>query len=86
MTQQGWECPKCLNVYAPWVEQCSKCPGFQWTFTTDSGKAIEHVCDFDCGESRCLICGVSSEKKHKHVCDFSDDLTVPRCLICGETK
>ena len=61
MTQQGWECPKCLNVYAPWVAQCSKCPGFQWTFTYGEGEATGHVCD------------------------FSVDLTVPQCLICGKS-
>lgn len=25
-TQQGWECPKCHTVYAPWMAQCTSCP------------------------------------------------------------
>ena len=23
--KQGWECPKCGRVYAPWVSMCSYC-------------------------------------------------------------
>lgn len=22
---QGWECPKCGRVYAPWMDQCTTC-------------------------------------------------------------
>ena len=22
---QGWECPKCGRVYAPWMIECTKC-------------------------------------------------------------
>jgi len=22
---QGWECPKCHSVYAPWMPECEKC-------------------------------------------------------------
>lgn len=25
--QQGWVCPKCGNVYAPWVKECCNCNG-----------------------------------------------------------
>ena len=25
LTYQGWECPKCGRVYAPWVGQCTMC-------------------------------------------------------------
>ena len=25
LTYQGWVCPKCNTVYAPWIEQCTKC-------------------------------------------------------------
>lgn len=24
---QGWECPKCQNIYAPAVKECEKCNG-----------------------------------------------------------
>lgn len=25
MTQQGWQCPVCKAVYAPWVMTCQNC-------------------------------------------------------------
>lgn len=25
--RRGWMCPKCGNVYAPWVAGCRKCNG-----------------------------------------------------------
>jgi len=27
MSQQGWECPKCGQVYAPWMAKCQSCSG-----------------------------------------------------------
>lgn len=35
LTSQGWECPKCGRVYAPWVMQCGHC-GPWHTLTTSS--------------------------------------------------
>jgi predicted ATP-dependent serine protease len=26
MTQEGWRCPACGSVYAPWMAKCSTCP------------------------------------------------------------
>jgi hypothetical protein len=26
MTPEGWRCPSCGSVYAPWVAKCSTCP------------------------------------------------------------
>jgi hypothetical protein len=26
---QGWRCPACRRVYAPWVACCAACPGEQ---------------------------------------------------------
>lgn len=26
--QQGWECPRCSAVFAPWMAQCLNCTGF----------------------------------------------------------
>jgi hypothetical protein len=26
MTQEGWRCPTCGSVYAPWMAKCSTCP------------------------------------------------------------
>ena len=34
-TLQGWECPKCDRIYAPWVVQCPYC-GLQYSVTWKS--------------------------------------------------
>lgn len=37
LINQGWECPKCGGVYAPWVAQCTTCSNKNtrsWTTTT----------------------------------------------------
>jgi hypothetical protein len=26
MTQEGWRCPTCGSIYAPWMAKCSTCP------------------------------------------------------------
>ena len=32
--EQGWECPRCGRINAPWVRQCD-CSRSNWTITTD---------------------------------------------------
>ena len=32
--EQGWECPRCGRINAPWVRQCD-CNRNNWTITTD---------------------------------------------------
>ena len=32
--EQGWECPRCGRINAPWKSQCD-CSGNNWTITTD---------------------------------------------------
>ena len=32
--EQGWECPRCNRINAPWVRQCD-CSGNNWTITSD---------------------------------------------------
>ena len=31
--QQGWQCPVCRRVYAPWMAQCLVCGGDRTTIT-----------------------------------------------------
>lgn len=38
--QQGWQCPVCKRVYAPWMAQCLSCGG-QRTVCADS--TVLHV-------------------------------------------
>lgn len=38
---EGWSCPKCGQVYAPWVNKCSNCTSKQsytttWSYPTCS--------------------------------------------------
>lgn len=32
--EQGWECPRCGRINAPWVRQCD-CSGNNWTITSN---------------------------------------------------
>ena len=32
--EQGWECPRCSRINAPWVRQCD-CNGNNWTITSN---------------------------------------------------
>lgn len=32
--EQGWECPRCGRINAPWVRQCD-CSRSNWTITSD---------------------------------------------------
>lgn len=32
--EQGWECPRCGRINAPWVRQCD-CSSSNWTITSD---------------------------------------------------
>ena len=34
--QQGWQCPVCRRVYAPWMAQCLTCGGERKTYTTSN--------------------------------------------------
>ena len=51
MTAEGWRCPQCGRVYAPWVYSCRDCPGMSttnwstWTYPAASkslAKAHDH--------------------------------------------
>lgn len=34
--QQGWECPRCGKINAPWISQCN-CPRNNWTISWGAG-------------------------------------------------
>lgn len=38
--QQGWECPRCGRINAPWVSACS-CSRNSWTITCNSSSMEE---------------------------------------------
>lgn len=48
--QQGWQCPVCGSVNAPWVAQCpcgGKVKSYTTTTTTDgTGKTLEYKIDY----------------------------------------
>lgn len=57
MSQQGWECPKCGRVYAPWMPSCSACPGVVITAPSVTIEC-EHLWVSDTFGTRCEKCGV----------------------------
>lgn len=69
MTQQGWECPKCGRVYAPFMTQCTACPQPIETAaaTTFVLRGCQHEWATDTGGTRCLKCG---ERPSKHDGDW----------------
>lgn len=39
--QQGWECPKCKHVYAPFTIECFRCPAEMTATTTASTSFVD---------------------------------------------
>lgn len=71
MTSQGWECPKCGRVYAPWVADCWWCGRKTVSGTTTT-------------TGQCLKCGTFLLKNMAHVCYSTDTITTPgHCITCG---
>lgn len=55
---EGWRCPQCGGVYAPWVFRCTKCPSVEGGA---AGAFIVDPCDHqwvtDTAGTRCIKCG-----------------------------
>ena len=51
--QQGWECPRCGKVYAPWMPSCTSCSAA----VVVSGGTCAHQWISDTFGTRCMICG-----------------------------
>jgi len=53
---EGWRCPTCETVYAPWVARCMRCPPRIGTDTGaiphETGTNVAHIVT-----GRCPACG-----------------------------
>ena len=67
---EGWICPRCKLVNAPWVDHCD-C----YKNTQNSNFSNETPCpDEDCCKHQLVVTGISTAGTHY------------RCICCGETK
>jgi hypothetical protein len=60
--QQGWECPKCRRVYAPFVQACQTCGNLAVTIAPSTP-----VCT--CGTSAAGVCPIHGGT----ICDLDRD-------------
>ena len=67
---EGWICPRCKRVNAPWVDHCDCNEN-----TRNSNFSNETPCsDKDCCKHKWVVTGVSTAGTHY------------RCAYCGEIK
>jgi DNA-directed RNA polymerase subunit RPC12/RpoP len=66
MTPEGWRCPSCGSVYAPWVAKCSTCPirvgrgGHRVTIRQDPDPECDHRwLPKSSGPTVCVKCGAT---------------------------
>jgi hypothetical protein len=66
MTTEGWCCPSCGSVYAPWMAKCSTCPirvgrsGQRVTITQDPDPECDHRwLPKSSGPTICVKCGAT---------------------------
>ena len=41
--QQGWQCPVCRRVYAPWMASCLNCGGERQTISTTINQPLTEL-------------------------------------------
>lgn len=41
--EQGWECPRCGRINAPWVRQCDCIDQSNWTVTTNDWTTLPNT-------------------------------------------
>ena len=41
--QQGWQCPVCNRVYAPWMASCPNCGGERQTISTTISQPLTEL-------------------------------------------
>ena len=72
MTNEGWVCPTCRRVYAPFMTQCAHCPGGTAT-STDNVTECDHLWVHALGDAyeACHHCGVRRLAYYAGTADWS---------------
>ena len=83
MTQQGWECPKCGTVYAPWQPKCQTCVAGAVT-TAVTFPPCDHQWVSDTFGTRCMKCGQQSQ--YAPMCYDTGDEIPPKYENTCETR
>jgi hypothetical protein len=65
--REGWVCPKCGNVYAPFVEECFKCNPVEHVKITYNNSDTAD----DGSMLYCLVCGEFYKNKF-HCCNMNE--------------
>lgn len=65
-SNQGWECPKCGSIYAPFVTSCFSCSKTNYKtgdLTSDSNTQVQCYCDGTCKQpgKKCPLLLTESE-------------------------
>ena len=90
--QQGWQCPVCGKVYAPWVSECTRCGGVLIGVATgkgDDATAINAMPNADGWVDvfrKCRKCGGDMQWAANIVLLSYPAKWVYRCKKCGNIE
>lgn len=92
--QQGWQCPVCKRVYAPWVSSCDKCGRDEakdnTTFRAVTAPAT--INGITIGETwvdtyrKCEKCGGDMQVNVDFICNSMPPQDEYRCKRCGNIE
>ena len=85
--QQGWQCPVCKRVYAPWVPACDKCgrnaDASKEVINAIKGLTADKSAKWVDTEWECSMCGGIMQQNVTYVSDLTPPDAEYRCKKCG---